>query len=241
MFFTMLVTSPSTRLLSGSRVVSFIWNLGNFFLYFDHNFVRCFPSNKTSNKLLDFFSEVALVEFHLDDALWTSYSCHDLERINSNNNHYKSTTTTKTTKATKARTTTTTITNQQQQQKQPQQREQQQQQRQQRQQRRQRQGEQQQQQQHQHIMIAHLSREKNGSKSFQYGAKKESIGYCDRAGAHLKREKSLKLKLVQTKRFVLLISRYLESFAHRSSPRVSRVICSNLSLKRFWGGFLRWY
>ena len=115
----MLVTSPSTRLLSGSRVVSFIWNLDNF-LYCDHNFFRCFPSNKTSNKLLDFFSEVALVEFHLDDALWTSYSCHDLERINSNNNHYKSTTTTKTTattrtttkatKASKARRTTTTTT-----------------------------------------------------------------------------------------------------------------------------------
>ena len=104
----------------------------------------------------------------------------------------------------KESTVTTTITNQQQQQKQPQQREQQQQQRQQRRQRRQRQGEQQQQQQqqHQHIMIAHLSREKNGSKSFQYGAEKESIGYCDCAGSHLKR-KSLKLKLVETKRFVL--------------------------------------
>ena len=115
MFFTMLVTSPSTRLLSGSRVVSFIWNLDNF-SFFYHNFVRCFPSNKTSNKLLDFFSEVALVEFHLDDALWTGYSCHNLERINSNNNHYKSTTTTKTTKArTTTTTTTTTITNQQQQ------------------------------------------------------------------------------------------------------------------------------
>ena len=99
----------------------------------------------------------------------------------------------------KESTVTTTITNQQQQQKQ---------------QRQQRQGQQQQ----QHKMIAYFSREKNGSKSFQYGAEKESIGYCDRAGAHLKREKSLKLKLVQTKRFVLLILRYFEVFCSLEFP-----------------------